>query len=433
MLLEDVEDFNVIGPHAVRSAHALEESFRCARPFPHVVIDDFLTEDFVRALVTEFPPHDREGRLNEFGAPGIKVVHSDLAQLGPAYRKAHAFFGSRSFLAWLESLTGIDGLQYDPANYGGGTHENLEGRDLRPHIDFNIHPVSKLHRRVNLIVYLNERWQSAWGGNIMLHADPRSASDRTISHAPTLNRCIIFETSERSWHGFDLIQLPAGEKHRSRKSLSLYFYSKDRPQEEIHSEHTTFFVPRGLPERFKDGYTLTNEDAEDLKQLMGQRERLIALYQREQGVRETDSAQAARLRILVAELRSKRHLPLLGYAQSAGDVTGMYDDGWAGAQLEFTMEALRRVRRVSVRAIVPPGMPQDAQICVEAGGVECARAAAPPGRVEVSGDVRVDAGSRTKLRIHISSTANQKALGLGRDERDLGFLLESITFEHEGA
>lgn len=370
--------------------------------------------------------------MNEFGAPGIKVVHSDLTQLGAAFREAHDFFGSAPFLEWLGKVTGIPGLLYDPENYGGGTHENLEGRDLRPHVDFNFHPVTKLHRRVNVIVYLNEGWQAEWGGNITLHSDPRSPQDETTPYTPSFNRCIIFETSERSWHSFDLIALPEIEKHRTRRSLSMYFYSKERPEHEVHAEHTTFFVPRGLPERFREGHTLTREDAEELDQLMGQRERLIALYQREQGTRENDSAQAARLRIQIAELRAQRHIPTMGYVRSESDVSGMYDEGgWCGAQLQFTIRAARPVRAMTVRAIIPQGIPEGSELHVEAGGKELVRARAVPGLIEVAGAVGLEAGSRCAFRIGISATANHKALGLSGDERDLGFRLECITFEHE--
>ena len=32
-----------------------------------------------------------------------------------------------------------------------------------------------------------------------------------------------------SWHGFERIQLPEGKKHLSRKMLSIYLYTRDRP------------------------------------------------------------------------------------------------------------------------------------------------------------------------------------------------------------
>lgn len=90
--------------------------------------------------------------------------------------------------------------------------------------------------------------------------------------APAFNRCVIFETSERSWHGFDTIQLPEERSGMTRRSVALYFYSKDRPADEIAPRHTTYYVNRPLPDRFAEGHTLTRSDLAELKQLLDQRD-----------------------------------------------------------------------------------------------------------------------------------------------------------------
>ena len=67
---------------------------------------------------------------------------------------------------------------------------------------------------------------------------------RRSSVAPVFNRCVIFGTSEKSWHAFDRIRLPAEKSGASRKSIALYFYSRERPQDEIAGKHTTHYVNR---------------------------------------------------------------------------------------------------------------------------------------------------------------------------------------------
>jgi len=329
----------------------------------------------------------------------------------------------------MEALTGIEELQYDPANYGGGTHENFDGRELRPHVDFNYHPVTKLHRRLNVIVYLNREWQRSWGGALALHTDPRDPLDAVVEFQPVFNRCVIFETSERSWHGFSRIDLPNDGKDRSRKSISIYLYTRERPEEEAVGEHTTLFVPRALPPRFRAGLTLDEEDERELGELIGQRDRLIRLYQHEQSRREPDSAQAARLRILVAELRSRFPIPIRGYVLAAGSVEGMFADGWAGARLVFRIQVERPTTNILVRARIPEGMPSDTFLALTVNESPVARTAALPGIVEAGGLLSLMPGTYL-VEISTKATVNHKALGRSGDERDLGFFVERVTFEH---
>ena len=39
---------------------------------------------------------------------------------------------------------------------------------LEMHLDYSIHPISGMERRVNLIVYLNSDRQQEWGGDLRL-------------------------------------------------------------------------------------------------------------------------------------------------------------------------------------------------------------------------------------------------------------------------
>jgi Rps23 Pro-64 3,4-dihydroxylase Tpa1-like proline 4-hydroxylase len=102
------------------------------------------------------------------------------------------------------------------------------------------------HRRVNLLIYLNKDWDSDWGGDIELHSDPRHPQDNRISaYRVDFNRAVLFETNEHSWHGFPQIHLPeALRATHSRKCISIYLYTRERPVEEIAGEHGTFYVQR---------------------------------------------------------------------------------------------------------------------------------------------------------------------------------------------
>ncbi|MEZ5355557.1 MAG: 2OG-Fe(II) oxygenase [Bryobacteraceae bacterium] len=255
----------------------LGRQFRSARPFPHVVIDGFLDGAFLRGLQEEFPEFDTSRTRNELGRAGGKAVHERIASLGPAYARFDAWIQTREFLEWLSELTGIPRLLYDADYVGGGTHQNMNGQELDTHVDFNYHPKTKLHRRLNLILFVNPEWEAGWGGN--LNGAGRRAACRD---APAANRCVIFETSEVSWHGFGAVAMPEDQAHLGRRSIAVYFYTKDRPAEETAPSHSTFYIPRPLPERFTPGYTLDERDAWELQVLVERRDQQIRfLYERE--------------------------------------------------------------------------------------------------------------------------------------------------------
>jgi hypothetical protein len=247
-------------------------AFARREPFRHVVIDDFLAADYAAALLADFPPFERGNARNEAGELGGKSTVERIRHLGAPYAMLDDLIQSPAFLDVISRVTGIPELLYDPHYFGGGTHENREGQDLDPHVDFNRHPTESWHRRLNLIVYLNHEWEDAWGGALELHADPRSRDDRVSLVTPLYNRCVIFETTETSWHGFSRITLPEARRGLTRKSVALYFYTRDRPAEELADTHSTIYVDRPLPERFRAGATLSESDVEELRGLLARRD-----------------------------------------------------------------------------------------------------------------------------------------------------------------
>lgn len=119
------------------------------------MIDDFLDPELCARLIQEFPAFDARNAVNEHGEVGRKAVFTDVARIGRSYAEFDRLMRSRAFLNWLGTLVDIPRLVYDRDYIGGGTHENLDGQDLDPQVDFNFHPLRPLHRRLNLIVFLN--------------------------------------------------------------------------------------------------------------------------------------------------------------------------------------------------------------------------------------------------------------------------------------
>lgn len=277
MLMPQISDTSILAPHVMKQAAADRNAFVAAQPFPHVVIENFLDPTIAAALLESFPAFERGNAIGDDGNLGGKSTLDKVRQLGPAYRQLDDAIKSPAFLRAIGELTGIEDLLYDPWYLGGGTHENRNGMSLDPHVDFNYHPSERWHRRLNLIVYLNHDWQDEWGGCLELFRDPQVDAKPALSVAPTFNRCVIFETSEHSWHAFNRITLPPENAAETRRSIALYFYTHDRPAEEIAPRHTTYYVKRQLPPHLEQGHSLTQDDVAALKQLLDERDAQIRL------------------------------------------------------------------------------------------------------------------------------------------------------------
>ncbi len=259
--------------------HQIKADFASAKPFKHAVIDGFFDQGFCQKLLDQFPDFKNKDAIDENKTLGKKAVVQSVKQIGSAYGQLDELVQSQAFLGWVEEVTGIDGLIYDPHYIGGGTHNNLNEQELDPHVDFTHHPLSGHHRRLNLIVYLNHEWDRSWGGNIEFHKNPRLTpeEDEITSVEPLFNRAVIFETNNLSWHGFPPINLPADKRELSRKSFALYYYTHKR-QENI-EPHSTIYVERHLPSSFQENQQLTAADLKAIKSLIGRRDQhLERLY-----------------------------------------------------------------------------------------------------------------------------------------------------------
>jgi hypothetical protein len=198
----------------------LRRKFSAARPFPHVVMEDFLSAGAAQRAADSFPPP---------GAGWIHYLHynertfgmNDQRYLPEAARSILAELNSDLFVTLLQKITGVASLRADPSLEGGGLHRSQRGGYLNLHADFTVHPHRPDWRRcLNLIVFLNEEWDDSWGGHIELWDERVRRCVHRI--APLHNRAVLFRTDHRSFHGYpDPLRCPEGV---ARKSLALYYF-----------------------------------------------------------------------------------------------------------------------------------------------------------------------------------------------------------------
>jgi len=214
----------------------LAKRFREARPFPHLVIDNFIDQSVAAEAYKVFPKIEDMDTLNDY--------RQRKAQ-DPAIDKFHPLFQDIIFehlqsdrlLNWLGRVTGIKNLKADEQLYASGLAQGANGSFLNVHLDNSSHPVNPWFRRLNLILYLNPNWSEEKGGQLEFWRDDMKESTSIL---PVLNRMALFATDKRSWHGYRHVNTPDGD---TRKSINIYYFTEESPDGTDYY-HVTIFRAR---------------------------------------------------------------------------------------------------------------------------------------------------------------------------------------------
>jgi Rps23 Pro-64 3,4-dihydroxylase Tpa1-like proline 4-hydroxylase len=216
---------------------SLSDSYAQNKPWPHIVIDDFVDPEILNQVRDEASVVRRSSYYEKF--LDRKTDHNKYAfapeVVGLETARLVNFLNSGPFIKYLESLTGIAGLIADPSHFGGGLHKIQSGGYLEMHVDFNHLKRYNLERRINLLLYLNKDWKDSYNGKLELWDRP--SKTKKIEIAPIFNRCVIFSTTNESMHGHPVaLATPAGVE---RMSIALYYYTNT--WNEAEKAHSTLF------------------------------------------------------------------------------------------------------------------------------------------------------------------------------------------------
>jgi hypothetical protein len=200
----------------------LHAQYDAAAPYPHIVIDDFLEPEAIKAAISEFPPLHPEQWTNYLHVNERKFSNTDPSTWGPTLRRILEELNSPRFVRFIGELLGVDDLIADPSLEGGGLHQSTRGGFLNVHADFTVHPHHRTwQRRANLLLYLNEGWRPEFGGDLELwSADMKECVEKV---SPIANRVLIFTTDPTSFHGHPE-PMPCPEDV-ARRSLALYYFT----------------------------------------------------------------------------------------------------------------------------------------------------------------------------------------------------------------
>jgi len=230
-----------------------KKKYNDSKPFKYIILDNFLNIDFAEGILDEFPVINEEWKdargHNTQNKWALPIIQDKIASEFMIEAK------SEEFLNYLAKITLIPNLIFDSGLSGAGYHQSTNGGFLNVHVDFNklTNTSATLDRRLNLIVYFNKKWSSEKGGFLELWDMQKNNRIENIS--PIFNRCVIFETNEISFHGHPKpLKVDSNE---SRKSLSIYYYTKGRNDISSSKSHNTIYINtesfQGFFKTFKNG------------------------------------------------------------------------------------------------------------------------------------------------------------------------------------
>lgn len=233
----------------------LAESYKNAKPFPHIVIDNFLRDDVADESNSVFPQEPTDKWHRYHNPLEVKYAYNDLSALTTPLPAIFESMGTDYFVSFLQRITQIADLEFDPFLHGAGLHMMPRNGRLHLHLDYEKHPLTSKQRRLNIILFLSKDWDPKWEGGTELWDDEL----KTKKNVPLkFNRAVIFRTNDTSWHGVpEKITCPPDVW---RKSLAYYYVSplvaKPRSDkfgagEDGYRHKAAFVATPGVPEHSK--------------------------------------------------------------------------------------------------------------------------------------------------------------------------------------
>lgn len=219
-----------------RNLTELNNTFVGTPPYPMIVLDNFLPNDFAQEMSEECESIPLQ-YWTEFTRKGSFMRECKRLDIAPvAYEFTNQMHSSLG-LDWLKDLTGIKDILPDPYLIGAGYSRSFKGHSLQLHTDFNWNEEIKLHRILSFIIYLNPEWQEDWGGNLEF---TDFFKDKTVQSVPPLfNRAIIWRYHKRGFHGYPKpLVCP---DNISRNTFRLFFYYSNSQHNDADRPHRSLY------------------------------------------------------------------------------------------------------------------------------------------------------------------------------------------------
>jgi hypothetical protein len=210
----------------------LRLDYLLAKPFPHLIIDNFCDEAMLDLMYNHTPELSNKSRDYMFA--NNKFEKSNYKELGSEFEELYNDLSSKRMNDFLSFIANEE-VFVDPKNHGGGLHQGKKNSFLDMHLDFNYHPLHKgWYRNMNLLLYLNKDWKPEYKGHLKL-VDLRTGEEKELE--VPFNRMIIQQTRAYTLHGYDMTNFP---EKKYRTSVATYAYTIHRHS--IEKARTTDWV-----------------------------------------------------------------------------------------------------------------------------------------------------------------------------------------------
>ena len=198
------------------------EEFLSTKPFPFIVLDDFLESSYYNSLSAVLhsnnPSMGRDFTSDVESNKSISL-NSDLPGL------VSNIVDVLNSAEWVENLKLLTGIATLTSTQNGNTmlanyHEMKSGGLLGSHVDHSHEPELGLPHVLNIILYLSNDWKTEFGGSTLFFDKNGSIPKAKIEYKP--NRAVIFLHTPYSFHGVEKLHNNGEIK---RKTLYVDYYS----------------------------------------------------------------------------------------------------------------------------------------------------------------------------------------------------------------
>ena len=220
--IENLEKKTAFFGDWINNVEELQYKFLNTEPFEHIIIPNFLNEEYANILHDCFPEDIDKDHWHKYYNPiEVKYTLDKLEKLPTSLKEIFYLLSTKEITNKLSILSNIENLEYDPYLHGAGIHVHPRNGRLHMHLDYEKHPHFEKQRRLNVILYLNKNWDPSWNGDTQLW--DKQMENCIVKSEVEFNTAIIFKTNEISWHGLpEKIMCPEG---MLRKTVAYYYIS----------------------------------------------------------------------------------------------------------------------------------------------------------------------------------------------------------------